>query len=444
MEKIVKICIAIVTTVALILAITFVDFDLDGLANITEFQIGTNFINSDTDSDGLNDGLEVGTYKTNPLVPDTDNDNLSDGLEANTYGTNPLVIDTDNDDLSDWVEIDIHGTDPLLADTDDDGLTDGSEVNTYGANPLSADTDNDNLSDGSEVNTHQTNPSVMDTDNDGLSDYAEVNIHGTNPLDNDMDDDWLTDGLEINGWQITINGLTSTATSDHLSQDSDGDNLSDWCEYDTYGSNPESTDTDGDGSGDRLEIVYATDLANQSSAPQLLPSGPEYPYLFLEVDYMSGYTPSSAALDYFESYFEWSLGVDVEIITDEVSSSELEAIGVSLDTISTQELNLIEQHFHDNPTTHLYVFYAGALEEGEAGGLSSNSFGVALNGSYVFVTIARERTVLLHEVGHALGMQHSDEGVMQSGPIFLNPVYDSKSWSQRNLLDKFSVDEPWT
>lgn len=411
----------VVTTLAIVFAIiSFMDFDGDGLRNVTEFRLGTSVNNPDTDGDGLSDGLEVNVYKTNPLIADTDNDGISDGLEINIYHTNPLLVDTDNDELGD-----------------------GSEVNVYQTNSLNADTDNDNLSDGFEVSISKTSPILADTDNDGLLDGLEINIYGTDPLNNDTDNDRLFDGSEINGWPITVNGSTVIVTSNPFSEDSDGDNLSDWAEYNTYRSDPKSVDSDGDGYSDFLEILYNKNLSEASSVPQLIDGAPSSPYLRLEIDYMSGYIPSPEAISYLKSYFEYDLGVAVEIIYGEITSVELTAIGVSPNSISTQELVSIEQHFHDNPTTHLYVFYAGTFDNVDTGGIASPSFGVALNGAYISGNLSRERTILLHEIGHALGMQHSSSGVMQSGPIFLNPVYSADSWNQRNLLDIWSVDEPW-
>lgn len=411
------IAVTIISTVFLL-----IDLDGDGLANITEFQIGTSINNPDTDGDGLRDGPEV-----------------------NVHRTNPLLVDTDEDGLSDELEINIHRTDPLVVDTDGDGLDDESEVNTYKTDPLNVDMDNDNLSDWSEIITYGSNPLDIDTDGDGIHDGLEVNVYETNLLDNDTDNDRLLDGQEVNGWFITVNGLAYPVTSNAFSRDSDGDNLSDWCEYTTYRSDPKSTNTDNDSLSDLLEILYGTNLAEASSVAQPLENGPEYPYLNLEIDYMVGYAPSSEAVGYFESYFVNDLGVEVEVIYDEITLSELTAIGVSPDSLSIRELISIEQHFHDNPTTHLYVFYARALDEEEAGGLASGSHGVALNGEYISANIARERTVLFHEVGHALGLEHSDNSqcVMQSGPIFLNPIYCHDTWAQRNLLDIWSVDKPW-
>jgi transglutaminase-like putative cysteine protease len=76
------------------------DYDEDGLTNDQEWKYGTDINNPDTDSDGLKDGEEVETYKTNPKALDTDADGLKDGEEIKT-GTDPLKVDTDGDGIID-------------------------------------------------------------------------------------------------------------------------------------------------------------------------------------------------------------------------------------------------------------------------------------------------------------------------------------------------------
>ena len=93
-------------------------------------------LNPDTDGDGLNDGAEVLTHKTDPLNPDTDGDGLKDGPEVHTYGTDPLNVDSDMDLLTDGQEVHTHRTNPMDADTDDGGVQDGHEVIEDFTNPL--------------------------------------------------------------------------------------------------------------------------------------------------------------------------------------------------------------------------------------------------------------------------------------------------------------------
>lgn len=69
------------------------DCDFDGLTDAEEQKLGTAACDPDTDDDGLGDGEEVKTYKTDPLDPDTDDDGLLDGEEVKLYGTDPLVAD---------------------------------------------------------------------------------------------------------------------------------------------------------------------------------------------------------------------------------------------------------------------------------------------------------------------------------------------------------------
>ncbi len=446
MRKAILVLVAIIVTLAIVIPVFFLmDSDGDGLSNLDEILLGTDFGNPDTDGDGLSDGLEVNGWwitvngpsvyvKSNPLSVDSDEDNLNDWNECHTYFTNPNSADTDDDNLADKLELDGWS------------ITVNNQTQHVASNPLSSDSDGDSLNDWDEYHTHHTNPDSTDTDNDGLLDGPEISIYGTNPSDNDTDNDRLLDGLEVSGWSITVNDVSHDISSDPLSKDSDGDNLSDWVEYNTYLSDPRATDTDGDGLSDLLEVLYNTDLFDASSVAQQIENAPAYPRLYLEIDYMSGHAPAPEAISYIESYFEHDLGVVVEVIQDEITNSKLAAIGVSPESISIQELVLIESQSHDNPTTHLYVFYANELEEEEQrGGLAREDYGAALNGKYLPERLDRERTILLHEVGHCLGLEHCDNSTcaMQVVVIFENPIYCSSCWSQRDLLDIWSVDEPW-
>jgi len=173
------------------------DNDKDGLTKTEEKALGTDYNNSDTDGDGLNDGEEVNKYATSPKNPDSDNDGLKDGEEVNKYSTSPGKADTDGDELSDGDEVNKYKTDPLKVDTDADGLSDGDEVTKYKTDPLKADTDGDGLSDGDEVAKYKTDPLKADTDGDGLSDGDEVTKYKTDPLNMDTDGGTVSDYTEV-------------------------------------------------------------------------------------------------------------------------------------------------------------------------------------------------------------------------------------------------------
>lgn len=117
---------------------------LDGVSSITGYALVAKIqgnelivlqdsVSEDTDSDGLNDAIEI-LYGLNPLLVDTDRDGLYDNVEF--YGdTDPLDPDTDHDGLYDGLEVNQYNTDPTNPDTDGDGSSDGDEV-AWGTDPL--------------------------------------------------------------------------------------------------------------------------------------------------------------------------------------------------------------------------------------------------------------------------------------------------------------------
>ena len=261
--------------------------------------------NDDSDGDGVNDGQEI-IDGTDPNNPDTDGDGISDGDEKKD-GTNPLEKDSDGDGLTDAEEKEL-GTDPNKADTDGDGINDGDEVSGEGnkfdgepTDPTKADSDGDGINDGDEVNRVDengnpapTNPNNPDTDGDGVNDGQEK-IDGTDPLDKDdfrgkdSDRDGLTDKEEkdgsLNPWgkptknedgTFTSNpkkdGEENGAPTDPNKSDSDGDGLTDGQEIER-GTDPNNPDTDGDGVNDGREVSEGTDELDKDSFPKELENG---------------------------------------------------------------------------------------------------------------------------------------------------------------------------
>lgn len=109
------------------------------------------------------------------------------------------------------------------------------------------DSDGDGLYNDDETSVYHTNPNVADTDGDGSSDGEEVYL-GTDPL---------------------------AADAPGAGSDRDGDGLFDVDESKDYGTNPDVSDTDGDGVGDGAEVDRGTDPVKNQATP--MPTGPTGP-----------------------------------------------------------------------------------------------------------------------------------------------------------------------
>jgi len=150
--------------------------------------------------------------------------------------------DNDNDGIEDWREQRAVCSDPTKTDTNYDQLIDGDEVYKYQTNPCHHDPDNDNFPDNDEV-ARGTNAFVADTDGDGVNDGDEVFRD-------------LTDPLVPNNVPAP---KPAPAPAPGERPDRDQDWLFDDDETNVYGTNPDVSDTDGDGSDDGQEVFDGTD-----------------------------------------------------------------------------------------------------------------------------------------------------------------------------------------
>ena len=129
-----------------------VDTDRDGLTDGYEVGVGLNASNLDTDDDGLNDAWEVKydrSFGVDPLIPasisELNSDIDIDGLslsEEEELGTDSGDSDTDDDGLNDGLEytLETNATDKY-GDKDQDGLYDFEEyLDLYGTPDNSMDT----------------------------------------------------------------------------------------------------------------------------------------------------------------------------------------------------------------------------------------------------------------------------------------------------------------
>jgi cell wall-associated NlpC family hydrolase len=151
---------------------------------------------------GISDGTATGTVQATtvrqavgtastatalaPAPVDSDGDGIIDDTET-TLHLDPHLADTDADGLTDGDELLTTKTDPTRADTDHDLIADGAEVNS-GGDPLRADADLDGRADGETGD-------LVDADHDRLSDALEV-ILGTDAHSLDSDRDGFADGAE--------------------------------------------------------------------------------------------------------------------------------------------------------------------------------------------------------------------------------------------------------
>jgi hypothetical protein len=90
------------------------DSDADGLTDVFERLARTDSGRADTDGDGLADGYEVGTSRSDPLLIDSDLDGFTDAAELR-FGGNPLGTTTSGTPAlgSDPLGSDPLGSDPL-------------------------------------------------------------------------------------------------------------------------------------------------------------------------------------------------------------------------------------------------------------------------------------------------------------------------------------------
>ena len=170
------------------------DDDEDGLPNEEEmFLYGTNFADSDTDGDGLDDGVEVsdqtiilhitGNCKTNIVNTianwyDTDGDGISDGDEV--LGRHPYVSNSVTN---------YYVTDPTSPDTDEDGLTD--DIDPHPLDPCNSSSatqvNEDWLNYWSDIAQRAGLPILgladanYDSDGDGIDNLTEMK-NKTNPI----------------------------------------------------------------------------------------------------------------------------------------------------------------------------------------------------------------------------------------------------------------------
>lgn len=280
----------------------FADTDGDGLADSvdgtslplpdTDGDGKRNYIDRDSDNDGIPDLKEAGGMDTNSdgsidSFTDTDNDGLADVVDTTPLPlTNSdsdtfadyLDIDSDNDGITDVVEAggidtDNNGRVDDVADSDNDGIADLVDISTGGTALLLPDVDSDG----------KPNYIDIDSDNDGIVDSIEAQTTAgyQPPLGLDTDNDGLDNRYDVTGGTPIVPVNTDgDSVPDYLDTDSDNDSFTDAMEgYDTDNDNianitPSNTDADQDGLDDAYDLLNGTSLtlnATNSQTPLSFP-----------------------------------------------------------------------------------------------------------------------------------------------------------------------------
>ncbi|HEY8941689.1 MAG TPA: thrombospondin type 3 repeat family protein, partial [Cellvibrio sp.] len=241
------------------------DNDGDGLPN---------YLDRDSDNDGIADGVEAGASGR-----DSDGDGIDDafdvdqtgGVDANGDGVDDAVKprDSDGDGIPDYLDLDSDNdgiydvVEAGLPDENWDGMADGGVITT---------TPRDRDSDGT--------PDYLDLDsnNDGVFDVVDAgfgrfdqNKDGRIDDTTDADRDGIADVVDYDigafGGSLDSDG---DGIPDALDQDDDNDGIPDWVENGF--SSPTATgpdrDTDGDGIPDRLDLDSDND-----GIPDIIESG---------------------------------------------------------------------------------------------------------------------------------------------------------------------------
>ncbi len=199
-------------------------------------------------------------------VKDADDDGMPSWWEQehglNDKDPSDSLDDEDGDLASNLVEFQF-GIDPHNSDTDGDGYSDGEEIeNSYNPNGVGRiDSDKDGIHDWWEqqygLNKNDPMDAREDFDNDFLNNKKEYEFH-TNPRKFDTDHDGMGDGDEIEAGRNPI-GKGSLRSYRGLNElDQDGDLL--LVEFENlFSTDPNNSDTDGDGFDDFHEVVKGFD-----------------------------------------------------------------------------------------------------------------------------------------------------------------------------------------
>jgi len=193
----------------------YIPLNTDGLA-------GANYLDIDSDDDGIVDNIEGQTTSgyTAPSGTDSDNNGVDDAYDTNGTWINPtdtegvgfpdyINMDSDNDQWDDSLEgwdtdnDNIANTVPAGADADNDGLDDAYDADDASWNPTNGQTPSDFPNLDNTTTTERDWREATDNDGDGIVDAVDI----------DDDNDGITDGIECTSSHTIYGPFTSSNTT---------------------------------------------------------------------------------------------------------------------------------------------------------------------------------------------------------------------------------------
>lgn len=234
------------------------------------------------------------------------------------------------------------------------------------------------------------------TDSDGLSITEEVAI-GTDPFDPDTDGDGIPDGREVQVYD-----------TDPLDSDTDSDGLTDYDELYLYNSNPTLQDTIGDGVSDSEAVEHGLSPVVWDSSGDGIPNSyalekeyidPHRYNILVEVDSETDEFPET---DEVEAYFDRApisadtgeTGINISFINDDTNVAPQTA---------AENISTIKNSFDRKGKGFIQLYYTENISS------TSNAAGYYFSNGTLIVEDTQNYTqhIILHEIGHHLGLSHT-------------------------------------
>ncbi|WP_324028158.1 gliding motility-associated C-terminal domain-containing protein [Maribacter sp. BPC-D8] len=316
----------------------------------TDTDLTPDYLDADSDNDGISDMLEAGQGTLVDPLADADADGLNDafddtpGLDVNN-DLDTGAIATDNEDDADMAEVDFRDVldfdqdgipDTVDLDDDNDGISDLDEAN--GIDP-SGDDDNDGVPNHSDDdpndplvgNVNGTTEPAFDFDGDGIPNHFDI----------DADNDGIVDVVEAGNGDLDTNNDGVIDGLDTGFADTDDNGQAD----DSEGTTPPNTD--GTGESNFLDID-----ADDDGIPDNVEAQPTDAYIVpadafdatgLDTNYPGGIEPEDTDMDGIPDY------IDTDSDEDGVSDALEAGQGTMTDPLADADGDGLNDAYDDTP-----------------------------------------------------------------------------------------------